>query len=85
MPVQTLKVFSKKLHKKADDNNITDRFTLLLSCRLFVLCYVIKYPLKQKVRTMSTARNIGAITLARTFIPFLYLVCFYTSNIEKIV
>ena len=75
MPVQTLKVFSKKSHKKADDNTITDYLTLLLSCRLLVLYYVIKSPLKTKSPYDFHHRLLSAIpSRTDSLIPLKYLV-----------
>jgi len=65
-------------------NYITDYLTLLLSCRLLVLYYAIKTPLKTKSPYDFHRRLIGAITLVRTFIPLLYLVCFYTVISKKL-
>ena len=67
---------SKKEHKKADDNNITDRFALILNCRLLILYYAIKTPLKTK-SPYDFHRPQYRRNYTRTdFYPLLYLVCF---------
>jgi len=65
----------QKWHKKADDNTITDYLTLLLSCRLLVLYYAIKTPLKTKSPYDFHRRLLSAIS-SRTdsLIPLKYLV-----------
>ncbi|MBP5467429.1 MAG: hypothetical protein J6Y43_07715, partial [Clostridia bacterium] len=56
----------QKWHKKADDTSITDYLTLLLSCRLLVLCYVIKTPLKRKSPYDFHRRRLAQFLLVRT-------------------
>ena len=74
MPVQSEKVFCKK-HKKADDYTITDYLTLLLSCRLLVLCYVIKIPFKTNNPYDFHCRLMSATSSRTDFlIPLKYLV-----------
>ena len=76
MPVQSEIVFCKK-HKKIDDNTITDHLTLLLSCHLLILCYVIETPLETKSPYDFHRRFLSAIS-SRTdsLIPLKYLVLY---------
>ena len=76
MSVRAKKVFCGK-YKKIDDNTITDYLTLLLSCRLLVIYYVIKTPLKLK-SPYDFHRRLMSATSSRTdsLIPLKYLVLY---------